>query len=124
MAKRRILIIDDEAPFTRLVRAFLEGTGAFEVREENAAARALAAARQFRPDLILLDVVMPDLSGAEVAAQLDADGDLARVPIVFLTAAVSKGVADHGDALAGRARLGKPVSLERVLETIREQLGS
>ena len=56
---RRILIVDDEAGFTRLLKLTLEGTKRYIVKEENDGSQALSTARQFRPDLILLDIVMP-----------------------------------------------------------------
>src|SRR5919109_851520 len=66
--KPRILIVDDEPAFTRLVKLALEQDGYYEVQEENHGRHALAAALEFRPDLVLLDVIMPDMGGAEVAA--------------------------------------------------------
>ena len=70
MEKKRILIIDDEAGFTRMVKLNLEKTGQFEVREENKATYALAAAREFKPDLIILDVIMPTMDGGDVFNQI------------------------------------------------------
>ena len=110
--KRRVLVIDDEATFTRLVKMNLEAGGSYEVREEHHGARGLAAAQAFRPDVILLDVIMPDMDGHQVAAQLAADGRLKSVPIVFLTATVMKRGGDTPPtALAGRPVIPKPVSL-------------
>src|SRR2546423_5120830 len=59
MSKRRILVVDDETSITRLLKLNLEQTGSYEVREENLGARVLEAAREFKPDLVLLDVMMP-----------------------------------------------------------------
>src|SRR4051812_5997949 len=64
--KRRILIVDDEPDFTFMMGLTLEQTGQFEVRQENDAFQALATAREFLPDLILLDVMMPDMDGGDV----------------------------------------------------------
>ncbi len=119
--KTRILIVDDEITFTRLVKHNLEQRGAYDVREANAGAHALEAALAFRPDLILLDVIMPDRSGHEVAAQLRADARVARIPIVFLTATVLKDeTARGGDRLRGYPVLAKPVSLEGVIACIEQ----
>ena len=96
MEKKRILIIDDEAGFTRMVKLNLEKTGQFEVREENKATYALAAAREFKPDLILLDVIMPSMDGGDVASLIQADRNLRGTPIVFLTATVSPREAGPG----------------------------
>ncbi len=119
---RRVLIVDDEATFTRLVKMNLEAGGAYEVREESHGERALAAAQAFHPDVILLDVIMPDMDGHQIAAQLAADAQLASVPIIFLTATVMKrGVETSPTSLAGRPVIPKPVSMSELrsrLETI------
>src|SRR5512143_1894188 len=113
MEKKRILIIDDEPAFTRMVKLNLEKTGSFEVREENKATYALAAAREFKPDLILLDVIMPTLDGGDVAAQFEKDKHLKGTPIVFLTATVSRREAGPAGLNSGGSLfLAKPVSLE------------
>jgi CheY-like chemotaxis protein len=78
MSKKRILLIDDDPSFTRLLKLNLEETGAYEVRTENRGTAALTAAREFKPDLILLDVVMPDMGGGDVAFQIGADRNVRR----------------------------------------------
>ncbi len=88
--KKRILLIDDEVSFARLARMVLEASGRYEVQTVHRALEAEAAVSSFNPDLILLDVVMPDASGIEVAKRLRADKSHARIPIIFLTAAVSR----------------------------------
>ena len=90
MTKKKILVVDDEASITRLLKLNLEKTGAYSVRTENEGIKTVEAAREFKPDLILLDVMMPDIDGGDVAAKLQADGLLNDVPLVFLTAAVKK----------------------------------
>ena len=123
--KQKILIVDDEATFTRMVRMNLEQTGRFEVREENRAAAALSAAREFQPDLILLDVIMPAMDGGELASRLKAEPRLASIPVIFLTATVSKNEAQKGGFMSGGFLfLAKPVSLSDLLKTIDESLGS
>src|SRR5678815_5420661 len=79
-AKKRILIVDDEVPFTRMVKLNLEKTGAFEVRAENRATYAVAAAREFKPDLIILDVIMPGMDGGDVQNKLKRDRSLRHTP--------------------------------------------
>ena len=87
---RRILIVDDEPALTEMVKLMLETGGPYSVREENEATRAVQAAREFRPDLILLDIMMPRIDGGDVAAMLREDPELRAVPVMFLTALVSK----------------------------------
>ena len=98
----------------------LEKTGAYEVREENKGSMALTATRQFKPDLILLDVVMPDMGGDEIAAQIAEDPQLRNTPIVFLTATVEKG--EEG-VIAGYPFLAKPTTGEQVIDCIQQHLG-
>ena len=90
MMKKRILLIDDEPSFTRALKLHLEKSGAYEVTEENRGEMALETARRFKPDLILLDVMMPDVDGGEVASEIRSDAKLKNTPIVFLTAALAK----------------------------------
>lgn len=117
--KRKILIIDDEAGFTRMVRLILEKTGAYEVREENDALQSLPVARAFKPDLILLDVVMPGNDGGDVAAKIKADATLKDTPVVFLTAIVPKREAGtDGLVSGGMVFLAKPVSMKALVTCI------
>jgi DNA-binding response OmpR family regulator len=121
--KRKILIIDDEVSFTRMVKMNLEKTGTFDVRVENRAAAALPAAREFRPDLVLLDVIMPNMDGGDVAKQIKRDRNLKTTPIVFLTATVSKREAGEGGLNSGgELFLAKPVSVEALIACINEHV--
>ena len=119
MNKKRILIIDDEPSLTRLVKWNLEATGKYKVREENLAEHALAAAREFKPELVLLDVMMPGKDGGDVASQLQAAPELKGVPIVFLTAAVKK---DEQGVHGGFPYLAKPVDLEELKACLEHNL--
>src|SRR6185436_1332009 len=121
MDKKRILIIDDETSFTRMVKMNLEKTGEFEVREENRALNGLATARDFKPDLILLDVVMPGMDGGDVAQNIRNDRNLKGTPIVFLTATVSPREAGSGGLQSGGSLfLGKPVTVENLIQCIHQ----
>jgi DNA-binding response OmpR family regulator len=121
MQKRRILIVDDEPKFTRMVKLNLERTGEFEVRTENRATAALAAAREFKPDLIILDVIMPNMDGGDVANQIKRDKELSHTPIIFLTAAVTpEESGSRGLPSGGALFLGKPVSVDMLIRCINE----
>lgn len=121
MEPKRILIVDDESGFTRLVKRTLESTQKYVVQEENDGVKALATARQFKPDLVLLDVMMPKLDGGDVARQLTSDPTLAGTKIIFLTAIVSRNDSAIG-GIGGFPFISKPVSLEALRKTIDEAL--
>jgi CheY-like chemotaxis protein len=123
--KKRILVVDDEASITRLLKLNLEQTGDYEVATENFSRAALATAERFQPDLMLLDVMMPEMDGGNLAAALQASPKLKGVPVVFLTAAVTREevTARHG-MVGGQPFLAKPVNLKEVLACLQQQLAS
>jgi len=99
--KPRILIIDNNRDFTLSAKVGLERTGRYSVSEENEPARAHQTAQQVRPDLILLDIAMPETDGGEVAARIESDPALRRTPVVFLTALVTKAEVRSGLEIQG-----------------------
>jgi len=117
--KKRILLVDDEPALTRMVKLNLERTGDYEVRTENQGTKAIAAAREFRPDLIFLDVMMPDMGGDEISAQLKEDPELSKIKFVFMTAIVTKDETDAmGREIGGNEFLAKPVKTQELIEVI------
>ena len=123
MSKKRLLLVDDEEGFTRLLKLNLEQTGSYEVRVENHGTKAVDAARDFRPDLILLDVVLPDLDGGQIAEKLREDPALRRIPIIYLTAIVSQSeVSEKSGLIGGRVFVAKPVSKEALIKVIEREL--
>ena len=122
--KQRILVVDDEPSITRLLKLNLEQTDRYVVHTVNDAQAALAAAEKFQPDLILLDVMMPVLDGGQLASLFKAQPRLQTVPIVFLTAAATKGeVYARGGKVGGLPFLAKPVDLAEVLACLEQHLG-
>jgi two-component system alkaline phosphatase synthesis response regulator PhoP len=123
MTKRRILLIDDEVSFTRLLKLNLEQARNYEVRVENGPEHAVRAAREFRPDLVLLDLIMPRLIGNEVAQRLRTENELRQIPIVFLSAACSRNSVDERNrALADFPYIAKPATVEEVIDGIERHL--
>jgi len=120
--KRRILIVDNDRESTRLVKILLERTGRYLVLEENDAIKGHQSARNFRPDVILLDIMMPETDGGEVAAQIQADPELQRTPTIFLTALVTKAEAKTGLRIQGHPFLAKPISIPDLIKGIEENL--
>ena len=121
--KRRILVVDDEPAITRMIKLNLEQTGRYEVRTENLGRSAIAAAREFRPDLILLDVMMPDVLGSEIAGQLRQDPELHAIKFVFLTAFVTKDeeLRSNGQ-IGGHTFVAKPISTDDLCRVIEDHL--
>ena len=119
MARIKVLIVDDQKGFTHLLRMNLEESGEYEVKVENEGRKAADAARWWRPDVILLDVIMPDISGREVAEQLAGQPETADTPVVFLTAAVSRDEAQsiQGE-MDGHRVVCKPAPIEEVVAAI------
>ncbi|MCP3849149.1 MAG: response regulator [Gammaproteobacteria bacterium] len=121
---KKILVVDDEVILTKMVKMNLERTGNYEVHTENEGSKALQAAREFKPDLIFMDVMMPDMSGDEVIAEIKEDDNLSTIPYVFLTAIVSKTETDEmGNTIGGNEFLAKPVKIEEIIATIERILG-
>jgi DNA-binding response OmpR family regulator len=124
MAKKKILVVDDEGAMTRMLKRNLEATNRYEVRTENSSAAAVFAAREFLPDLILMDVMMPGMDGGEVAAKMKQDGKLSHIPVVFLSAIVKKEETQPtGSDIGGLTFLAKPVKMEDLIACIENHLG-
>ena len=122
--QKRILVVDDEPSITRLLKLNLEQTGDYVVRTENSAKAAPAAAEAFGPDLILLDVMMPGMDGGNLASMLRTSPTTRNVPIVFLTAAVTREeVRARNGMIGGSPFLAKPVNLQEVLRCLEQHLG-
>jgi two-component system alkaline phosphatase synthesis response regulator PhoP len=124
-SRKKILVVDDEPDFTTLLKLALEEAGAYDVLAENDAEHTLDAARQFQPDLVILDVMMPRLDGGDVAGLLRADEDLHDVPILLLTAGVTSNdwVMESPDDQRFRV-LAKPLETARLVEAIEQEIGS
>ena len=118
----RILIVDDDSNSTHLVKVLLERSGSYQVMEENDATAAHETARRFKPDLILLDVAMPKLDGAELLGQLQSDRELHNTPIIFLTALVTTDEAKSGVHIEGHAAVAKPVNIPELIDAIEKHL--
>ena len=120
--KRRILIVDDDANSTHLVKILLERSGPYLVLEENDATKADQAAHDFKPDVILLDIVMPKMDGGELATQIESDRELHDTPIIFLTALVTHGEAKSGLQVQGHPLVAKPISIPELIDQIEKHL--
>lgn len=113
----KVLVIDDEPEITDIVETFLTESG-YEVEVENSPANALEKARKTRPDLILLDIMMPGLDGYDVCQEFKKDPDLAHVPVIFLTGKDRSDDMGRSFKAGGDMFIKKPFSCERLLEIV------
>jgi len=120
--KALILIIDNNRDFAHSAKRALERTGRYIVYEENDASKAHQTAQGLKPDLILLDIAMPETDGGEVAARIESDPTLHRTPIVFLTALVTKAETKSGLQIQGYPFLAKPISIPELVAGIEQSL--
>jgi two-component system OmpR family response regulator len=115
----RVLVVDDEPNIVDVISMALRFQG-FEVESAGTGADAIAAVAAFKPELIVLDVMLPDMEGFDVARRLGAER--ARVPIVFLTARDSTEDKIRGLTIGGDDYVTKPFSLEELIARIRSVL--
>ena len=116
--ERRILIVDDDRESTHLLKILLEKVG-YLVLEENDAAKAHQSVHNFGPDLILLDIMMPQIDGVELASEIGADPQLQKTPIIFLTAL---GDPRAGLRIQGHPVLPKPINVPELIKRLEENL--
>jgi CheY-like chemotaxis protein len=107
-ALRKVMLVEDNADIRTIVRAALEMVGGLEVRAFESGAEALDAIAEFDPQLVLLDVMMPDLDGPGVLGQLRERPATAALPVVFLTAKSVHSEIERLKALGALGVLTKP----------------
>ena len=117
----RVLVVDDDAPIRLLCRVNLEAEG-MEVVEAEDGPGGLEKARSSRPDVVLLDVMLPQLDGWRVAEALLDDPDTGKIPIVFLTARAELRDQARGLEIGGVDYITKPFNPVELAEVIRELL--
>jgi CheY-like chemotaxis protein len=123
MMKKRILIIDDEKDFCRMVKLNLERTQQYEVLFATDGKLGIKIARNQKPDLVLLDIRIPRMSGGEIAEELLEDPSTNKIPIIFLTALVKKEeVAKQSGYISGRPFIAKPVTAQDLIKRIEEEM--
>lgn len=126
MDKKKILVVDDEPDVTDLVAYHLKAKG-FQVETLHDATASIAKARSFQPHLIILDIMMPHLSGIQICRILRADPKLARVPIIFLTAKAEPQDRIEGLESGADDYLPKPFSPKELVlrvESILRRIGA
>jgi two-component system, cell cycle response regulator DivK len=120
MAKT-ILIVEDNELNMKLFNDLLEANGYATVQTRNGV-EAIALARLHKPDLILMDIQLPEVSGLEVTRWLKDDEELRAIPVIAITAFAMKGDEERIREGGCEAYLSKPISVSKFLETVRHFL--
>ncbi len=121
--KKRVLIVDDKEVFCKILTMNLEITDEYEVEVVTNGLLAMEAARRFNPDVILLDIIMPDISGIELAKRMKNDDQLKYIPIIFLTAVFSEEVsAQAKEFMSNVVILGKPINVKEIIACMEKVL--
>jgi two-component system cell cycle response regulator DivK len=118
---KRILIVEDNDLHMKLFHDLLEADGYTTLQSKDGMA-ALKLARQHHPDLILMDIQLPDVSGLEVTKWIKGDDDLKTIPIIAVTAFVMKGDEEQIREGGCEAYIAKPISVVNFLRTVRRLL--
>lgn len=123
MSTKKILIVDDEEKFAQLVKFNLELSGNYEVSIQNKGKDAISTAKELSPDLIFLDIIMPDANGVELMRQMKGDPFFSDIPIVFLSA-LSPALegTDPEYPIGDTPYLVKPVTKDQLLACLECQL--
>ena len=122
-ARRKILIVEDNILNMKLFNDVLVAHG-YETLQSRDGPEALVLARRHRPDLILMDIQLPEVSGLEVTRWLKEDAELKAIPVVAITAFAMKGDEERIREGGCEAYLSKPISVGKFLETVRHFLGN
>ncbi len=117
-----VLVVDDDEPTRKIIAFHLKSNG-FEVLQASGGEEALQMARARKPDLITLDVMMPDLSGYDVLEALRTDSELKEVPVLLLSVLPGDNHSDHALRVGANAYLSKPISASRLLGSVNRLLG-
>jgi two-component system cell cycle response regulator DivK len=123
MASKLILIVDDNVQNLKLARDILQFAG-FRTLEADGGVEGVALALEHRPDLVLMDIRMPDLSGEEALRHLKEDRRTAGIPVVALTSSTMKGDRERFMSQGFNGYLEKPISVRDFPDQVRSHLGA
>ena len=119
---KKVLIVEDNELNMKLFHDLLEAQG-YDTLQTREGLHALELARNHRPDLILMDIQLPEISGLEVTKWLKEDEDLSHIPVIAVTAFSMKGDEERIREGGCEAYISKPISVTYFLETVRRFLG-
>ncbi|MBU4304350.1 MAG: response regulator [Candidatus Omnitrophica bacterium] len=119
---KKVLLIDDEVSFAELVRLSLEDAGGYIVKTEYRGEHGLDAIRNFNPDIIVLDMMMPEMNGLEVLQMLKTNDKTKDIPVIILSAVKSNLVKRQTAGNYNETYLEKPITVENLKRVIEEIL--
>ncbi len=120
-ANKRVLIVEDNELNLKLFRDLLEAHG-FDTIFTRDGLEVLALAHKHKPDLILMDIQLPEISGLEITRLLKADNGLKQIPVIAVTAFAMKGDEERIRASGCEGYLSKPISVTKFITTIKRHL--
>lgn len=120
---RRVLVVDDEPDIREIAQVSLELVGGWEVTTATNGAEALQRAAEIRPEVILLDVMMPDMDGPTTFRRLQENADTAGIPVIFLTAKVQAADRRHFSDLGVAGVISKPFDPLQLAQEVQGLLG-
>ena len=119
---KKVLIVEDNELNMKLFHDLLDAQG-YQTLQTREGLQALSLAREHQPDLILMDIQLPEISGLEVTKWLKEDDELAHIPVVAVTAFAMKGDEERIRQGGCEAYLSKPISVSKFIETVKSYLG-
>ena len=119
---KKILIVEDNDLNLKLFRDLLSAHG-YETHETKDGLEAIGMVRALKPDLVLMDIQLPEISGLEITRQMKADEQLSRIPVIAVTAFAMKDDEEKILSAGCEAYISKPISILPFLDTVRRFLG-
>ena len=119
MAGEQILVVEDNEKNMKLFRDVLQATG-YRTLEATAGARAVELATEYRPDVVLMDIQLPDIDGVDVLGRLRADERTASIPVLALTAQAMQGDRERFLAAGFDGYVSKPVNIVELIDTVKQ----
>ena len=120
----KILVVDDEEKFTKLYSTILMKEG-YEVVTASGAQRGFDLAVSAQPNLILLDIMMPSVDGAEALKTLSEDARTKHIPVIFLTSLIKEGEADDAQGeVGGREYISKSAPIDKIVARVKQALSA
>jgi CheY-like chemotaxis protein len=121
---KKVLIVDDEIDILQMLGKRLTASGYSAIKATNGK-DAIALAKSQHPDIIILDIIMPGMDGGQVAAELKEHPSTRNIPVILLTAILSKAEEEKYDSMVGgHITLAKPLDAEKLLDQMNKLLGS